>query len=131
MPPKSRKRITKKYAFEKDVQIKIRKLDVDKKNDEIIHIESSSSSSCTSSSSDEEEVFINHKSSLNLVENNIDGEIESKNVQEPITYNHLSTQIDFHETDHNYFFKNNFNYEINSIKMNLQELADRNKCVIS
>ena len=87
MPPKSRKRITKKYAFEKDVQIKISKLDVDKKSDEIIHIESSSSSSC---SSDEEEVFINHKSSLNLVENNIDEKTEPKNLQEPITNNELS-----------------------------------------
>jgi hypothetical protein len=31
MPPKLRKRITKKYAFEKEVQIKIKKLDFDKK----------------------------------------------------------------------------------------------------
>jgi hypothetical protein len=128
MPPKSRKRITKKYAFEKDVQIKISKLDVDKKSDEIIHIESSSSSSC---SSDQEEVFISNKSSLNLVENNIDEKTEPKNLQETITNNELSTQIDFHDSDHNYFFKNNFDYEINSIKMNLKELADRNKCVIS
>ena len=125
MPPKLRKRITKKYAFEKDIQIKVSKLDVDKRSDKIIHVDSSSEE-------DEENVIASKKSRLELVETNKDGLKETdsntqQNDDEPCI------QIDFCEIkpEDNHFFRNNFEFEINSIKTNLKELTNRNKCVIS
>ena len=136
MPSKPRKRISKKYAFEKEVQIKLSKLAVESQvsttgND--INIVDSENENIIIESNKQEREDVNKNPVREIDTNSILEEYAFLTIPEVVVEQQDNNKPLIIENEDSYLFKNNFNYEISSIKMNFKDLVTNgeNKCLIN